>query len=367
MRRSDEVADLRHHRGDPVGGEGHGLGVEIAAREDLALVGENQGVVRDAVGLALQRGAGVGQHVATGSHHLRLAAQRVGILHALAVEMGAADLASGEQAREDGRDLDLAGLIAGALDARVERHVAAQSGVGAHRSGNQGGVEEPSGLEQAADRECCRHLGAVEQGQALLCREDQRRKTDRGQSFSGGKLVAAQPDSADADQGSRDMGQGCEIARGADRALARDDRQRVLGQKAQEHVDGGLLHAGAAEGEAARLQDQDQPDGGVLQGRTDAAHVREDQPALQLGDVGGCDPHARQLAEARVHAIDRRLAGSRLSHQSRSGVDAGPGCRIKVEPHRRLLQPSRKASQLEAARHQYPRCAHARSSRRQRR
>ena len=47
-------ADLADRHGDHVGGEGHRLGVEIAARQRLAVLREDQRVVGDAVGLRLQ-------------------------------------------------------------------------------------------------------------------------------------------------------------------------------------------------------------------------------------------------------------------------------------------------------------------------
>jgi hypothetical protein len=48
---------------DLVGGKGHRLGVEIAARHDLARPGHHQRVVGDGVGLDLQRAAGEAQQV----------------------------------------------------------------------------------------------------------------------------------------------------------------------------------------------------------------------------------------------------------------------------------------------------------------
>jgi hypothetical protein len=44
---------------DLVGGEGHRLGVEIAARDDLALSDQHQRVVGDGIGLDLQRPPGL--------------------------------------------------------------------------------------------------------------------------------------------------------------------------------------------------------------------------------------------------------------------------------------------------------------------
>src|SRR3546814_3705007 len=71
-------SDLRDH----VGGEGDGFGVKIAARERLVRIGEDQRIVRHAIGLDRQRRAGLAQQIEHGAHHLRLTAEAIGILHA---------------------------------------------------------------------------------------------------------------------------------------------------------------------------------------------------------------------------------------------------------------------------------------------
>ena len=47
-----------------------------------SVVGEDQRIVGDAVGLDRQRRGGLAQQVERGAHHLRLAAQAIGVLHA---------------------------------------------------------------------------------------------------------------------------------------------------------------------------------------------------------------------------------------------------------------------------------------------
>ena len=55
--------DLGHGQRNDVGRKGHGLGVEVAARDDLARVGEHQRVVRCGIGLDAQHACGVLQVV----------------------------------------------------------------------------------------------------------------------------------------------------------------------------------------------------------------------------------------------------------------------------------------------------------------
>ena len=118
-RRSDDRADLAQRHGEDVGGEGDRLGVEIAAGQRL--VAEQQRIVGDRIGLDLQRPRGVADQVERRAHHLRLAAEAVGVLHPVAIVMAVADRAARQQAAQHGGDVDLPGLAARGVDARIER------------------------------------------------------------------------------------------------------------------------------------------------------------------------------------------------------------------------------------------------------
>ena len=75
-------ADLADGERDLVGGEGHRLGVEIAAGND-GVVGQHQRIVGDRIGLDLERAGDRAQEVEAGAIDLRLAADAIGVLHAL--------------------------------------------------------------------------------------------------------------------------------------------------------------------------------------------------------------------------------------------------------------------------------------------
>ncbi len=74
-------ADLGDRAGHRVAGQGHGLGVEVAAADEV--VTDDQRVVRHGVGFAQQHQRRVAKLVQAGPHHLRLAAQAVRVLHAV--------------------------------------------------------------------------------------------------------------------------------------------------------------------------------------------------------------------------------------------------------------------------------------------
>ncbi len=148
--------------------------MEVAAGEDLLILGKHQRVVGDSIGLAHQHLGRLTDLGQAGPHHLGLAAQRVGILHLLAIVVGHADLAAiHQQLAIAGGGIDLAELAAHLMDAGIERTTTAQRRLHAHGTYGDGAGEQVLGVEQAFQRKRRAGLGAVEQGQSLLrCQRD---------------------------------------------------------------------------------------------------------------------------------------------------------------------------------------------------
>ena len=68
-----------------VGADRHGLGVEIPARKDVAVVGEDDRIVGHRIRFDLECARDMAKRVEAGAHDLRLAAKRIGVLHAVLV------------------------------------------------------------------------------------------------------------------------------------------------------------------------------------------------------------------------------------------------------------------------------------------
>ena len=130
-------ADLGNRQGQVVGRQRDRLRVEVAAGQHGPGVGEYERVVGHRVGFRLEHAADMTQDVETGAHHLRLAADRVRILHPVATYVRGPDFAAGHQLPEHGGDGDLAAVAPDALDALVERRVATADRIRRHRAGNQ--------------------------------------------------------------------------------------------------------------------------------------------------------------------------------------------------------------------------------------
>jgi hypothetical protein len=249
------------------------------------------------------------QLVEAGAHHLRLAAQAVGVLHAVvAFQVRAADRAALEQGAVVARHVDLTRLAAQRVDARVEGAVAAARRVDRQRADDQRRLEHRLEGEEGVQRERGRDLRAVDQRQAFLGRQRERRDAGRAQRRVGRHALAVLPELALADQRQRQVGERRQVARGADRALRRDPRHEAGVEHRQQRVDHLLAHARAPRARLPALSASisARP---ARQRRADADAVRADQVELQPVELVGRDARAGELAEAGVDAVDRPLAG----------------------------------------------------------
>ena len=224
-----ERADLGDRQRQDVGGERDRLGVEVAAREDLARFREHERIVGHRVRLDEQRRGDVADQVEAGAHHLRLAAQAVRILHAIVVDqVRAANLAAGEQhaIRSPRRRSVPAGRAASWMRASNGASLPLAASTDSAPADDRRG-EQVLGLEQclaapARSRPACRSAA-----RGLPWRRARAAQVPRGARPSRG----AQRDAVDAHfalahQRQRHVRERRQIARGADRALAPESTAR---------------------------------------------------------------------------------------------------------------------------------------------
>ena len=192
-----ERADFADRERNHVGGEGDRLGVKVAARQRFVGIGEDERIVGNGIRFRNQRRRGLAQKIEAGPHHLRLAAQAIGVLHSfVAREVRSANGASGEQGAQRGGDLDLASMAAKRMYSGVERRVRSACAVGRHCASDKRRAEQRLGLEQADQRISGRELRAVEQSEPLLGLKRDRLEADLGEASGGGRNaipVAAPP------------------------------------------------------------------------------------------------------------------------------------------------------------------------------
>ena len=122
--------------------------------ENALVLGEDHGVVGNGVGLGQQDFGGMANLREARAHHLRLAAERIRILHALAADVRLADFALfAQQMAVSLGGGDLARLTANRLQAGVEGHAAGQGGLDRERAGHRGRGIQVFGRQQSVQRQ----------------------------------------------------------------------------------------------------------------------------------------------------------------------------------------------------------------------
>ncbi len=175
---------------------------------------------------------------------------------------------------------------------------------GRQRAGDESRLQQDFGLEQPCQGVGGRKLRAVEQGQAFLGPENERFQTCPGEGRIRRHAAGRRVDLAFADHRGGHVRQRRQVARRADAALARNDRDQVEPEHVLDALQGLTLHAGRTLRQRRHLQRQHQPTTGRGAGFADAGGVREHDVALKRRQVVVIDAHARQLAEAGIDAVD---------------------------------------------------------------
>ena len=215
------------------------------------------------------------------------------------------------------------------VDARIERRIRATGGVGGERAGDEARLQQPLGLEESGQGIGGGELGAVEERQPLLGAEHDRRETGLGQRLGGRHALAPIENLADADHRRRHMGERREVARSADRALARHHRHQVLRQHGLQQGDGRGRDAGGALRQAGELQHHHQPGDGGRHRLADAGSMGEHDIALQPFQIGVIDADAGQPPEAGIDAVNRLALGEDGLHRRRARRDRAGGGRVQ--------------------------------------
>jgi hypothetical protein len=134
-----------------------------------------------------------------------------------------------------------------------------------------------------------------------------------------------------ADQRQGHVGERREVAGRADRALRRHIRHEAGAADREQRVDHRFAHAGMPARQARRLQHKHQSDDRWRQRLADADAVGADQVELQAIELVGVDARRRQLAEAGVDAIDRRVTLRRALDDGGAGAHGRTRGRVELE------------------------------------
>ena len=285
--------------------------MEVAVGGDLA-VAEQDRVVDGGGQLTAGDGGGVGGGVAGGPVDGGGAAQRVGVLHPVAVGGAVAGhhAAAGQQRPQVGGGRGLAGVGPQLLKGVGEDVVGTEQRLHAHRGGDVGGAQQVVEVGQRHHEHAEHPVGAVDQRQPLLLLQHQRGDAGSGQHRSGRDRAPFGPQHLPLPhRHQRAVRQRGEVAGAAEAAVLVDRR----GDAGVEQRGVGLRDHGTHAGVAARHRPQAQQHHGAddlgLDQRAGAGGVGADQRLLQLGAPVAGDLQGGQRPEAGGDAVDGLVAG----------------------------------------------------------
>jgi uracil-DNA glycosylase len=304
------------------------LAVEVAVRDELALVDEHERIVGRGVELDADRVRRVVEEVARGAVHLRRTAQRVRVLHLVAPAVRFDDRRAVEEPEDIRGRSDLAAQRPKRVDLGEERGARPVQRLDRESACDVRSAREPPGADEA-EREHRRHeLRPVDEREPFLRGEADRLEAGACKRRGAGKSLAADPRLALADERQCEMRERREVARGADRAARRHDRQHTALEQREEQLNRLDPRPGVALRERIRPEEQRRPDHLVGIRRAHAARVRAEEPQLELLGLllGNCDRD--ETAEAGVDAVRvlTRAVGDALDELPR-GAHLLP-CRI---------------------------------------
>ena len=308
--------------------------MEVAAGEHFARIGEHERVVGDRVRLGLEKRGGVAQVVEAGSHHLRLAPDRIGVLDPVAIEVRGADLAAAHQVPKHARDHDLSTVATDLLDPRIERDVAALDGVGGHRARDERAGQHVLGAKKGGKSQRRRDLCSVEERQTLLWREAQRLESGPPERFFAAQGILANPGLPLPDEHSGEVGQRRQVPRRPGGAFGGNPGIDPVLEERRERVDEFQPDPGMTARERRHLHQDHQADDPVPEILADPRSVRTDDVLLELPEFGGVDPHVDQMPAAGVDPVDGTASGDRRVDRAGRGGDPAAGVVAELDRHR---------------------------------
>ena len=283
-------ADFADGKGNLVGCKGNRFGVEVATGND-GIIRQDQWVIRDRIGFDFERAGNRAQEIEAGTVDLRLAADAIGILNALvACRYGFPGSPSPQAgARRRRSRVDLALVATQRMDVRMERRRGTHGGISRKRAGDQRRTGRRGGRGTGRPEPGpSRRLGAVDQCQTFLGGENDRLSGRRAaRRCAPSRLLA--------------VARRLRLRPSSPQPYARAEPDRPTRRRspfsgmtgmtpfvehAFDQADDFEPDAGRAAAKRNEFQRHDQADDVFSQRLADAAAMRQDEIALQGGDIG---------------------------------------------------------------------------------
>ena len=252
------VGVFRQGDAQKVHGQGHRLPVEIAAGDGLILLREDQGVVGDGVDLPAYHAPHIADGVPAGPVNLGRAADGVGVLHLVRIQVEGQPAAL-QQPPQVLRRGDLPRLAPQGVHLGIEGLPDAVQGLAGHGGGDVRRFGQVPGVIHRLAGDGRHDLGAVDQGQALLGGQLDGVDAGGGHGLPARHHPALILRLALAQHHQHHVGQGRQVAAGPQGPLLRDDRMDPPVQHLQKRLHGGQADAGIAPGQGVQPQQHSRP------------------------------------------------------------------------------------------------------------
>ena len=181
------------------------------------------------------------------------------------------------------------------------------------------GVEQQFQVGERQHQHAEHAVGAVDQREAFLLREQHRSEAVVGEGLSRRRSRSGVDHRALTDERQRAVGERREVAGAAEAAVLVHHRHQPGVQQRSVGGDRGGADAAVAAGEGGKAQQHHRAHHFVLDARAVAGSVRADQALLQPGAVAGGDAAGGQRPEAGGHPVHPVAARG-------EDVDVGAGC-----------------------------------------
>ncbi len=211
--------------------------MEVAVRDEQAVLDEHERIVGRRVELGRDRVVDVVEQVAAGPVHLWRAAQRVGVLHLVAPAVRLVDGGVVKEREHVGGRVDLAAQRARGVDLGQEAGARALQRLERECASDIRRLRQPARPRQAERAERGHELRAVHERQALLGLQPDRLEAGRRQRFGARKQAPVEPGLALANQRQRKVREWRQVTARPDRPAARHARQDAAVEALDEQLD----------------------------------------------------------------------------------------------------------------------------------
>ncbi len=214
------------------------LSVEVSGRHDVALLEQDERVVRRGVQLDRDGRLDIVEQVTTGTVHLRRAADRVRVLHLVAPAVGLDDRGALEELPDVGRRVLLPAQGTRTMHLDPEARARSLQSLERQGAGQIGALREPAGADRPERGHRGHELRPVHEREPLLAHEPDGLEPDPRERAGAVETLSGDDGLALPHERERQVSERRKVSARANRAARGDDREHASVQAGEEQLGG---------------------------------------------------------------------------------------------------------------------------------